>query len=413
MTELKQTIGFWQGVGLLATTLLGTGIFILPQVTVEMAGSNALFAWFFLAIAILPITVVFAELGKQLPHAAGLSFYIEKALGNVLGKTSGLLFILLIPVGAPAALDMVSQFLGSLVALTEQQRLFAELGFLAAIWLLNIRGIQASGMMQLGLTITMLLVIVAMLFAATDSADYQNAVVTTTPEWSPITQAMAIAFWSFLGIEAMTHLSSEFKNPQRDFLPAMIIGTLTVAAIYIVSTWLVLPMLGESQLLMIVAFDSLFGGYGGLVIGCLGIVSGFATVNVYSAGISRLTWSYANDGLLPQPLAKLNSHQVPVNSYTLILSMITLVVLIKHALSIPFENLILWANGVVILIYLFSMFAAFKLLKGAKKLWAILGGLVSSLIIYSIGVDMLYAILMCLAIGGYLKISGRAKLVLV
>ena len=94
MTELKQTIGFWQGIGLLVTTLLGTGVFILPEVTVKLANSSAIYAWVLLALAILPIAFVFAELGKHDPHAAGISYYVEKALGVMM-----IVFALLIATG--------------------------------------------------------------------------------------------------------------------------------------------------------------------------------------------------------------------------------------------------------------------------------------------------------------------------
>ncbi len=40
----------------MATTLLGTGVFILPQMTVAKAGSGALLAWALLTLAIIPVT---------------------------------------------------------------------------------------------------------------------------------------------------------------------------------------------------------------------------------------------------------------------------------------------------------------------------------------------------------------------
>ena len=45
MTRLNQTITRWQGIGLIATTLLGTGVFILPQLTIVTAGDKAIWAW--------------------------------------------------------------------------------------------------------------------------------------------------------------------------------------------------------------------------------------------------------------------------------------------------------------------------------------------------------------------------------
>ncbi len=68
----------------MATTLLGTGVFILPQMTVAKAGSGALLAWALLTLAIIPVTLVFARLASRFPHAAGPAYFVERAFGRTL-----------------------------------------------------------------------------------------------------------------------------------------------------------------------------------------------------------------------------------------------------------------------------------------------------------------------------------------
>ncbi|WP_366538948.1 amino acid permease, partial [Salmonella enterica] len=58
--------------------------------------------------------------------------------------------------------------------------------------------------------------------------------------FSRLCTALAIMFWGFVGIEAFTHLSSEFKNPERDFPRALIIGLMLAGAIYWACTAVVL-----------------------------------------------------------------------------------------------------------------------------------------------------------------------------
>ncbi len=38
MSGLKKDLGLWQGMGLLATSLLGTGIFVVPATAASLAG---------------------------------------------------------------------------------------------------------------------------------------------------------------------------------------------------------------------------------------------------------------------------------------------------------------------------------------------------------------------------------------
>ncbi len=45
MSELKQELGLAQGIGLLSTSLLGTGVFAVPALAALGAGNNSLWAW--------------------------------------------------------------------------------------------------------------------------------------------------------------------------------------------------------------------------------------------------------------------------------------------------------------------------------------------------------------------------------
>lgn len=81
-------IGRWQGAGLLTTTLLGTSVFILPQLTIELAGFGALWAWALLTLTIIPVALVFASLASRFPHAAGPAYFVEKALQGLLSGVS-------------------------------------------------------------------------------------------------------------------------------------------------------------------------------------------------------------------------------------------------------------------------------------------------------------------------------------
>ncbi|MGL4894892.1 MAG: L-methionine/branched-chain amino acid transporter, partial [Shewanella sp.] len=117
MNPHSGTIGRWQGAGLMATTLLGTGVFILPQMTIDKANSGALVAWLLLTFAIIPVALVFGRLASVFPHAAGPAYFVEQAFGRTAGRTIGLIFLLVVPMGAPAAILMTFQFVNALVPL--------------------------------------------------------------------------------------------------------------------------------------------------------------------------------------------------------------------------------------------------------------------------------------------------------
>lgn len=399
MNQISATIGRWQGAGLMATTLLGTGVFILPQMTIVTAGQGALIAWLVLTLAIIPVTLVFGRLASVLPHAAGPAYFVEKAFGRTAGRTIGLMFLLVVPIGAPAAILMTFQFVNALVPIEGWAQVATELLLLGALLLLNLRGIQVSAKLQFALTLAIVSVVVALFGGVGVSlSELESFTHQDSPNVSLVMAAVGIAFWSFLGIEAMTHLAGDFRNPKRDMIPAMFIGTVLVGIVYLACTLLLLVVPSETSVAMVGVFDSLLGGYGAQVIGILGIVSGLATVNVYTASVSRLIWSFSRDGVLPKYFNKLNQHNSPARASIAVLVSMALVIILTYVTGQQLEDLIAWSNGVFVIIYLAAMFAAVKLLSKRYLPLVALSCILCGVIGFALGWNMAYAILLMLVL---------------
>jgi amino acid efflux transporter len=409
MNQITGTIGRWQGAGLMATTLLGTGVFILPQMTIAVADSGALLGWLILTLAIIPVALVFGLLASRFPHAAGPAYFVEKAFGRTAGRTIGLIFLLVIPIGAPAAILMTFQFMNALVPLHNGWQLVAELFVVLMLLGLNIRGIQVSAKLQFGLTLV-IVAVVAILFGASglNSEQLESFNQASHPQVSTVMLAMGIGFWSFLGIEAMTHLASDFRRPDKDMLPAILMGTVLVGVIYLACTFLLLMVPSDkSGVAMISAFDYLLNdsflhGYGAQIIGVLGIASGLATVNVYAGSAARLLWSFSKEGILPKYFVVLNRHGVPFRALFAILATMALVIVLTFYSNQDLEKLIAWSNGVFVIIYLLAMLSAVKLL--SKRYLPLV--VASCLFCVGIGIaladNMLYAVLLVAVIAPFM-----------
>jgi len=396
MSTLKKTITRWQGVGLIATTFLGTGVFILPQLTIASAGDWAVWTWGLLLLAILPLAWVFAELGKRFSHSGGPAFFVQEAFGTRYGHIIGLMFLCAVPIGAPAALMMTLEFLKPLIALSPLQLVITQLGIIASLFLLNVRGLQLSGKLQLLLTLAIIGVVGAML-AALISSDVPTANNLVSVSSGGVMLAISLAIWSFLGIEAITHLSAEFRDVKRDFVPAVLLGTVVVGLIYMLCTYLSMlsPNTGSSEHLAIVdTFQLLIGNGGRWVIAVLGIVSGVATVNVYFASAARLAWVLSKDGVLPAKLNTLNNHGVPIKALMMVQCISALIILGAYLTSQPFEEMIKWVNGIFVVIYAVSMLAAWRLLNARHRPAVVTGLLVCVVFAVCLGISMIYAILL-------------------
>ena len=393
MQHTANKIGRWQGAGLLTTTLLGTSVFILPQMTIETASDWAMLSWVLLTLAILPVAMVFAKLSSHFPHAGGPAYFVEKAFGKSAGRTIGLLFLFVVPIGAPAAIIMTYWFIETLFGLSPEWALPVQFSIIALLFLLNYRGIQFSATLQLMLTLIITLVVIAMVAGKSLLPDISTTMQFQAPlNWTPVLGAMGIAFWSFLGIEAISHLAEDFAEPKRDLVPAIMTGTLLVGVIYLGCTYLLIDTPQTDTLSMVSVFDQLFSSGGAYIIGALGVAGGLATVNVYTASLSRLIWSLSNDNVLPRYFQQLNNYRVPQRALQCILVVMTATLVITHYSAHDLEDLIGWVNGVFVLIYLASMLAALRLLSARHQPLVALSCIFCATIAVGLGTKMLYAL---------------------
>jgi amino acid efflux transporter len=403
-------IGRWQGAALMATTLLGTGVFILPQMTVEVAGSWALVAWALLTLAVLPVAFTFGLLASRFPHATGPAHFAALAFGELTGRILGLMFLLVVPLGASAALMITFEFIAPLLTDAKQWQLPVELGLLGLLWLLNYRGLQLSARLQFGLTL-LIIAVVLLLLTAFGLLQPESTNPLSMPDFNggALAGACAIAFWSFLGVEAMTHLANDFRDASKDLLPALIRGCLVVGAIYIACSYLVLVMGSGHPMAMIGVFNSLLGGNGELVLGVLGFCSGIATVNVYTASVARSLANFSEQGITPAYFQQNNRHQMPQRALSCIILTMATVLVVTWYSGQQLHDLISWVNGVFVMIYLVSMAAAYTLLPGRYKMLCLVSLALCLALAMVIAAHMLYALLLVTVIWPLLYLQQKKQ----
>ncbi|MGY5451137.1 L-methionine/branched-chain amino acid transporter [Agarivorans sp. MS3-6] len=414
MSRLKQQLGISQGVALLATSLLGTGIFVVPAIAASVAERHSLVAWLLLIALVLPIAFTFAALGKRYPHAGGAAHFVGKALGGHSEKLTAFLFISVLPVGLPAALVMATGFWQSLFSISPLMALVIQLGTLLAILLLGLGGAKLSGNVQ-GLIALAIIALVAALWWQADIVitDYALPEQLSSPSIAP---ALAVMFWCFVGIEAFAHMGEEFRQPKRDFPIALILGVFVAGAVYWAASVVVLKygaygdQLANTQSLPhIVAL--LFGQQASWLAAIIGYFACFASINIYIQGFARLLWSMADEGQLPKKLAYLSPNKVPTYALFAIVLACVLSCFVAWSFQLALDDLIRYANGNFIMVYLLSMLAGVVLLKGFVRILALIGCALCCLLLLALGLQSVYALLLSvifLVLGsGWDKLSQR------
>jgi amino acid efflux transporter len=115
-------------------------------------------------------------------------------------------------------------------------------------------------------------------------------------------------------------------------------------------------------------------------------------MNVYMQGFARLIWSMADEGKLHPRLAQLNRHGVPARALLLVVISCALCACLATAFNLTVDDLIRYANGNFILVYLLSMAAGWVLLRGIWRWLAALSCLLCSLVLLMLGMEAGYAL---------------------
>jgi len=411
MSGLKQELGLAQGIGLLSTSLLGTGVFAVPALAALVAGNNSLWAWPVLIVLVFPIAIVFALLGRHYPSAGGVAHFVGMAFGSHLERVTGWLFLSVIPVGLPAALHIAAGFAQAMFGWHGWQLLLAELGTLALVWFVGSRGASSSANLQTAIALLIIALIVAIWWAGDLKPADIPFPAPADIDASGLFSALSVMFWCFVGLEAFAHLASEFKNPERDFPRALMIGLLLAGSVYWACTVAVLRFDAWGETIAAAAslpniVVRLFGVQALWVACAIGYLACFASLNIYIQSFARPVWSQAQ--YRPDHyLARLSSRHIPRNALNAVLGCCVASTLAIYALEINLDALIVYANGIFIMIYLLCMLAGCRLLQGRYRALAALGGLLCLLLLLMVGWKSLYALIMLA--GLWLFLPRRAE----
>ncbi len=374
---LKKAITLRHAVALYVSSVLGSGVLVLPGLAAHLAGPASLVAWIALSIASYPFAYTFATLSARNPESGGVYAFAKEAFGPHAAAAAGWLFGLWYIAGAPAVVLIAASYLGYAFPLTRLGMTLIACAVILVPYVINMRGIVFSSRIQLGIVIAIAaLLILAVAFNI--GAVRGEAFTPFLPNGLlPVGTAAALIFWSYLGYENVSNVAEEFKNPKRDFrrsvwLSVVVIGLLYIAvAIVTVGTrsW----EAGGSVAPFAALFSRVLGGYGAAGTAILALVIIFGTVNAYTAGMSRVFLAVARDGSLPRYLGEVSPKSgAPARSLTILTVLALVMLLIFYVFNVDLQTALLIPSGAAILIYVVGSAAGIKLLnaKGSARGWS-------------------------------------------
>jgi amino acid transporter len=216
--------------------ILGGGIYALVgEVGAETGG--AIWSAFALALVMAAFTAgSYAELVSKYPHAGGAALYVHRAFRNRF--VSFLVAFAVIASGITSASALARGFGGDyLTEFVDLKVIVGALLLLAAITLVNLRGISESVKLNVGFTlveIVGLLLIVTIAVVAIGQGDAEPGRAFEFKEGSSVFAAMlagaALAFYALIGFEDSVNVAEEAEHPVRTY-PRILFGGLLIAGV--------------------------------------------------------------------------------------------------------------------------------------------------------------------------------------
>jgi amino acid transporter len=322
--KLPRVMGFWDVLLFNIVTVLG------PRWIAAAAhnGTSSISLWFLAALLFfVPTALVIAELSTRFPQEGGLYAWSKDAFGEFHGFVAGWTYWIYTLFYFPALLfasAAMAAYIGGIgYAPLAQNRSFLLAGSFALFFVavfMNIIGLRIGKWLQnagaVGTFVPLMMLIVA---AA--CVWYRHGSVTqftwsnVQPHWNWDT----VNFWpqiafAFGGLELVSSMSEEVKNPRKTFPRAILGSGIVIAVIYIAGTIAVLslmssvnvdPKSGVFQALTIASATLKITALG-IIAAVLVTVGNAGGVGSTVAGISRVPFAVGVDRYLPRAFAKVH-----------------------------------------------------------------------------------------------------------
>jgi amino acid efflux transporter len=409
-------IGVAQGTAIYVGAILGAGLLALPALAAEVAGPASVLAWGLLLLLCVPVAATFAALGSRYPDGGGIATFVYKAFGRRASAVVGYWFYFAWPVGGPATAYVGGLYIADALGGGTRTAVIASALLLAAAFATNVFGLQVSARIQLILVGLLAIMLLVACVAALRSADSENLTPFAPHGYPAIGQAASLLFFSFAGWEAVTHLSGEFRNPQRDLRRVTALTLVSIGVLYVglaLTCVLVLgPRLADTTVPLAELLKLSFGDAASAVTATLAAVLTFGALNSYLAGTSRLGAALARDGALPVWLAKGGAPgEVPRRSLAVIAFSATAVTIVAGLLGADLGQIILATSACLLAVTVAGLAAGYKLLPSGRPMWwgAIFAALAMAVVLLFSGFFLALPVGLALAATLYTATSGSKR----
>lgn len=408
-------IGLVSLTALVFSSMVGSGVFSLPQNMAFVANGQALLiAWLITGVGILFLAFALLYLTRQRPDLdGGIYNYAREGFGELIGFCSAWGYWLCTTIGIVGyvviAFSGVGMFTDSPnhVYFGEGNTVYALIGSSIFVWLVHwlvSRGIKEAALVNLIATVAKIVPIVIFIiftFIAfkldlfkLNYFDFSLKM----PVWEQVRNLMLITLWVFTGIEGAVVLSSRAKN-RSDIGRATVLGVLLALSFYVLVTVLSYGVTSRAEIAnmhnpsMAAILEQLIGLPGTIIITLGLIISVSSSYLSWTLFATEIPFLAAKNKAFPRIFLKTNSNNVPIASLWLTSIVVQISLIAVCFFDKNYTQLLLISSVMILLPYF--LVSAFYLKesyqnKRSKHMWiAVVAVIYATWLIYAAGFSLL------------------------
>ncbi|OHT22284.1 putrescine-ornithine antiporter [Edaphosphingomonas haloaromaticamans] len=375
MSAEHSKMNVWQLTILTAVNMMGSGIIMLPSKLAEV-GTISIISWIITAGGSIALAYAFARCGMLSRKPGGMGGYAEYAFGKggnyMANYTYGLSLVI---ANVAIAITAVGY---AVVLFNEQlspiQTCIWTIVLLCITTFANFGGARVTG--RIGAVTVWGVIIPVVVVALLGWFWFRGS--TWTAAWNPhglpfgsaVTSSIALTLWAFLGLESANANSDAVENPERNVPIAVMVGTISAAVIYIVSTNVIAGIIPNTELASSTApfglvFAKMFSPVVGSIVMALMVLACVGSLLGWQFTVAQVFKSSADVGYFLPIFGKATRNGTPIiGMLVLLVAQVALALMtVSPQLAEQFQRIVNFAVVTNLVPYVMSMAALMAIQK--------------------------------------------------
>lgn len=335
--ELVRDLNVWHATAIVAGTIIGSGIFLVPKEMMQAVGSARFvyLAWIVGGVLSFFGALTYAELGAVRPWAGGEYVYVRDGYGPLAGFLYAWTWFVIAKPGSIASVTSgLVRVLGNFHAfrflphslltwhLSAHREFVVTYGHLVAIFAtivitaLNYIGVRKAGNFQLIFTALKVVMIAGIAFVGFTAAsghwsNFGTEFLGAKGGKAGFMAALVAALWAYDGWNDLNMVSGEVRNPGRSIPVALIAGVALVAVLYMglnaaIQYVMPAPAVAASDVPASTATQIAIGHWGAALVSAGMALSMLVTLNGTIMSGGRVPFAMSRDGYFFRSLAEVH-----------------------------------------------------------------------------------------------------------